>query len=110
MDYRCPVCGRNVAQRKLSHAIVARITIDCPHCGSTIRLNIHPLELVVVLVAFGTIVVLAALAYWYRSQQLMLALIGVAFAAGLASPVLERTRLRDWPRYAAIEPPGRRSP
>lgn len=103
MDYRCPVCRADLGRRKLSHAIVARIAIDCPHCKSKIRLNVHPLELLLVLLGFGTIVVLAVLAYWLHSQALALALIAFAFAAGIASHVAERTYLRSWPRYATME-------
>jgi DNA-directed RNA polymerase subunit RPC12/RpoP len=99
MDYRCPVCRADLGRRKLSHTIVARIAIDCPHCASTLRVNIHPLELAVVLVAFASILALAALAYWYRSQRLVLAVLALAFAAGAASNLLERTYLRSWPRY-----------
>jgi len=103
MDYRCPVCSANLGRRKLSHAIVARITIECPNCKSTIRLNVHPLELGLVLFGFGTIVILAVLAYRLHSQALALVLLVFAFAAGVASHVAERTWLRDWPRYAKQE-------
>ena len=101
MDYRCPVCRGSLAKRKFSHAVVARMEIDCPHCNSTIRLNVHRSELIVVLLNFGAIVVLVALAYRFRSQGLLLFAFGAAMVGALALPVLERTYLRNWPRYAA---------
>lgn len=102
MDYRCPVCGVNLVKRKLIQAVVARMEIDCSHCKSTIRLNVHRVEAIVVLLDFGMIIVLAAFAYWFQSQGLVLAALGAAMVGALAMPVLERTYLRTWPRYASI--------
>ena len=100
MDYRCPVCRANLAKRRLSQAVVARMEIDCSHCRSTIRHNFHWAEVVIVLLGFGTFVVLAALAYWLQSQRLMLLAFGAAMAGALALPLLEHVCLRTWPRYA----------
>jgi predicted ferric reductase len=76
--------------------------IDCSHCKSTIRLNVHRAEAIVVLLDFGMIIVLAAFAYWFQSQGLVLAALGAAMVGALALPLLERTYLRTWPRYASI--------
>ena len=101
MDYRCPVCGANLGKRKLSRAVVARMEIDCSHCKSKIRLNIHRAEVIIVLLNFGTIIVLAAFAYWFQSQGLVLSALGAAMVGALALPLLEQTYLRTWPRYAS---------
>jgi len=101
MDYRCPVCGANLGRRRLSEAVVARMEVECSHCKNVIHLNIHPLEVVVVLLIFGAIVILAALGYWLRSQGLMLSVFGTAMVGALALPLLEKIYLRSWPRYAS---------
>ncbi|MEK6243763.1 MAG: hypothetical protein AABM33_04600 [Pseudomonadota bacterium] len=92
----------NLAKRKLIQAVVARMEIDCSHCKSTIRLNVHRAETIIVLLNFGTIIVLAAFAYWFQSQGLVLSALGAAMVGALALPVLEQTYLRTWPRYASI--------
>ncbi len=102
MDNRCPVCRADLGARKLSQAIVARMEIDCPRCKSRIRLNYHWTEVIAVALGFGAFVVLAALAYWLQSQQLMIIAFGAAMAGALALPLLEWTYLRTWPRYAPI--------
>ena len=102
MDYRCPLCGADLAKRKLIQAVVARMEIDCSQCKSTIRMNVHRVEEIVILLDFGTIIILAVLAYRFQSQGLVLAALGAATAGALAIPLLERTYLRTWPRYAAI--------
>jgi hypothetical protein len=102
MDHRCPLCAGSLARRKLSQSIVARMEIDCSHCKGRIRLNVHPAEFIVVLLGFGTFVVLAALAYALQSQRLALIAFGAAMAGALALPLLERTFLRSWPRYAGM--------
>ena len=101
MDYRCPVCRANLAKRKLSQAVVARMAIDCPNCKSTVQHSFHPVEVIVVLLSFGTFVALAAFAVWLQSQPLVLFAFGVAMVGALALPVLERTYLRTWPRYVS---------
>jgi hypothetical protein len=103
MDHRCPLCAGSLAKRKLSQSIVARMEIECSHCKRGIRLNPHPAEVVVVLLSFGTFVVLVALAYALQSQGLALMAFGTAMVGALALPLLERTFLRSWPRYAAID-------
>lgn len=106
MDYRCPACRADLGKRhKLRQAIVARLETDCPYCKRTIRLNVHRAETIIVLLNFGTIVVLCALAYWFQSQVLALLVAGAVMLGTLALPLLERTYLRAWPRYAAIPGP-----
>jgi len=102
MDYRCPLCRANLERRKLIHAIVAQMEIDCSYCKSKIRLNVHRVEVVIVLLNFGTVIALATSAYWSQSQGLLLGAFGAAMVGALALPVLERTYLRTWPRYASI--------
>lgn len=92
----------DLRQRKLSQAIVARMEIDCPHCVQRIRLNVHPAEVVIALCDFAIVIALAALAYGYRSQGLVLAALGAAMAGALALPLLQKTWLRSWPRYARL--------
>jgi hypothetical protein len=100
MDYRCPECGTNLGRRKLTQAVITRMEIECSGCKSEIRLNVHWVEEIVVLLSFGTIVVLAAFAYWFQSQGLVIAALGAAMLGALALPLLEKTYLRTWPRYA----------
>lgn len=102
MDYHCPVCRVKLTKRKFSHAVVARMEIECSHCRNTIRHNFHRAEVVVIYLSFGVFVVAAAFAYRLQSQGLMLVALGAAMAGALALPLLERTWLRSWPRYAAI--------
>lgn len=73
---------------------------ECSHCKSRIQLNVHRAEEIVVLLSFGTVVALAAFAYRFQSQSLVLAALGAAMLGALALPVLEKTYLRTWPRYA----------
>jgi len=101
MDYRCPVCRANLARRRLTQAIVARMEIECAGCKSDIRLNVHWVEEIVVLLCFGTFVALAAFAYWLQSRGVALAALGAAMLGALALPLLENTCLKTWPRYAA---------
>jgi DNA-directed RNA polymerase subunit RPC12/RpoP len=103
VDYRCPDCRANLAKRRLSEAVIARMEIDCSNCKRRIRLNVHRAEAMVLLLGFGAFVVLAALAYWLQSHGLMLLAFGTAMASALAMPLLERTWLRAWPRYASID-------
>lgn len=99
MNYRCPLCGTNLQRRKLSHAVVARMETDCSHCKRTLRLNVHRAESAVVLVNFGAIATLGALAWLYQSRELVGITVLVAMLGAAATPLLERTLLRDWPRY-----------
>lgn len=101
MDYRCPVCRANLAKRRLGQAIFVRMDLECSHCKASIHLNVHRAEEITVLLGFGTVIVLAACAYWLESRGLMLAAFGAAMAGALALPLLERTYLRNWPRYAS---------
>jgi hypothetical protein len=76
--------------------------IECSHCKSGIRLNVHRVEEIVVLLSFGTVAALAAFAYWFQSRGLVLTALGAAMLGALALPLLEQTYLRSWPRYATI--------
>ncbi len=100
MDYRCPVCRVNLGKRKLTQAVVVRMERECSHCHCTIRLNVHRAEEIVVLLSFGTVIVLAAFAYWFQSQGLVITALGAAMLGALALPLLEQTYLRSWPRFA----------
>jgi hypothetical protein len=88
----------------LSQAVISRMEIDCRHCKSRIRLNLHRAETIVTLANFGIIAALFALAYWYESRNLVLLALGAAMLGMVALPVLERTWLRGWPRYLRIHP------
>lgn len=101
MDYRCPLCAKELGGRKMAHAIVARMDFDCRHCGARIRLNLHPLEMAVVLAGVAAFVAAAALAFRLQSQALLLAVIAITLTGAVAMFLLERSWLRDWPRYAS---------
>lgn len=101
MDYRCPACRANLGKTRLGRAIVVRMEIECSHCRSMIRLNVHRSEAIIVLLGFGTFVALAVCAYWLQSQSLALLAFGAAMAGALALPLLEQTYLRTWPRFAS---------
>jgi len=100
MDYRCPLCGVDLGKRRIAQAVVVRMETECAQCKSVIRLNVHRAEEIVVLLAFGTVVALAVLAHRWQSHGLALAAFGAAMLGALALPLLERTYLRHWPRYA----------
>lgn len=102
MDHRCPVCRTDLRKRRWSQAIVARMEIECPHCKSVLRLNIHRAEVALVLAVFAAIVALGTLGYRLHSDALLLAAFIVAMLGSLALPVLERRYLRSWPRYAPL--------
>jgi len=104
MDYRCPICGKDLGERKLARAIVARMEMDCRHCMARIQLNVHRAEMAIELSGIAAFVLLAALAYRVQSQGLLLAALAVALAGAASLRLLERTRLRDWPRYASVAP------
>jgi hypothetical protein len=100
VNHRCPHCGRDLASRKLAGAIIARMDLDCPQCHGALTVNVHPAETGLVLASVGGAGALAALAYAAQSQGLLLAALAVGIGGAGAVYVLERTRLRDWPRYA----------
>lgn len=54
------------------------------------------------MLSFAALVVLAVLAYWLRSQNLVLLVFAAAMIGALASPLIERVFLRSWPRYAPL--------
>jgi DNA-directed RNA polymerase subunit RPC12/RpoP len=101
VDYRCPDCGADLGKRRLTQAVVARMEVDCPRCKRSIHLNVHRAEAIAVLLGFGAMIVLGALAYRFQSQAFALAAFGAAMAGALALPLLEHTYLRSWPRYAS---------
>jgi DNA-directed RNA polymerase subunit RPC12/RpoP len=99
MDNRCPVCGKDLGRRKLAHSIVARMDVDCPHCGGGLSVHVHPAERILVLAGAGGTLALAVLSYLAQSQALMMAALGAGMVAAAAASVLDRIWLRDWPRY-----------
>lgn len=103
MDYRCPVCRQNITRRRVSQTVMVKLELECPHCKSVVRNNIHRIETIVVLLNFAAIVVLAAFAYWLQSRNLVIVAVSVAIVGAAALPLIEYTYLRNWPRYAAIE-------
>lgn len=102
MDYRCPVCTADLGKRRFGQAIMIKMTTQCSHCNSVLHLNVHRSETIVVAINFAVIVVLAAFAYWFQSRDLVLVAVGAAMAGAAALPLLERSYLRSWPRYASI--------
>jgi DNA-directed RNA polymerase subunit RPC12/RpoP len=103
MDYRCPVCRANIAKRRLSNTVMVKLEIQCPHCKSVVRHNVHRVETAIVMFNFAAILVLAALAYWLRSRDLVVVAVCTALAGAAALPLLEHTYLRTWPRYASMD-------
>ena len=103
MVYSCPLCSGSLARRKFTQAIITRMEIDCPHCKRKIQLNVHPVEMGVVVVFFSVFLALGLWAYWTKSHELLLAAFGAAMLGSLALPALERTYLRSWPRYASLK-------
>ena len=73
-----------------------------PIAKAVVRHNIHRVETSIVLRNFAAIIGLAALAYWLQSKDLVIVAVGAATLGALALPVIERTYLRHWPRYACI--------
>ncbi len=102
MDYRCPVCRANIAKRRLSQTAMVKLEVQCPHCGSVVRHNVHRAETVIVMLNFAAIAVLAAFAYWFQSRDLVLVAVGAAIVGASALPLLEHTYLRNWPRYVPM--------
>lgn len=103
MDYRCPVCAKDLGKRRLSQSIVAKMSIECKHCNSVIFLNVHRVESIVVMLNFLVIIALALSAYWLHNGNLVLLALFAAMAGAAAQPLLERTFLRDWPRYVSAD-------
>lgn len=99
MDYRCPLCATNLAQRRLVQAALLRMERECSGCKRVLQLNIHWTEEAVALLGLGTVVALGAFAYWWQSERLALAAFVAAMLGALALPLIERIHLRDWPRY-----------
>ena len=100
MDYRCPICGIDAGLRKFAHSVVARMEVDCPGCMNRLQLNVHPIETAVSVFGFTTFVALGALAYWLQSQSLLMLALVAGLSGASATPLLGRTYLRDWPRFA----------
>jgi DNA-directed RNA polymerase subunit RPC12/RpoP len=103
MDYRCPLCGRDLATSKPARSLIARMDVDCPHCLGRLQVHVHRAESLLVLATVAACVVLATLASWRQDQGLLLAALGVGMAGAAAIYVAERTWLRAWPRFRARE-------
>jgi len=107
MDTRCPLCGADLAKSKPARSLVARMNLDCPRCLGRLEMNVHRAETVLVLASVAGCVALAALAYARQSQGLLLAALALGMAGAAAVYGIERTWLRDWPRFRArATPPG----
>lgn len=107
MDYRCPVCRVSLKRRKLSQTVIARMEMDCPQCKNRVQMNVHKVETFVFLSICAAFIVLAASAYRFRSQELMLLGLGVAALGAIALTWIDRVYLKDWPRYLLAPPrPG----
>ena len=104
MNHHCPQCGRDLGRKKLSHSIVARMNLECPHCRAPLSLNLHPGETTTVIAATCIAVPLALLSLALHDRVLLAWALGAAMAGALAVFVLERTWLRAWPRYALRRP------
>jgi len=98
MDYRCPACGRDLARRKLSQAIISRMEIDCPFCLARLVLNVHPLESVLMVASFGGFIGFAALFYFLKRDGFLAAAL-LSLGAGAMLPLFERAWFRGWRRY-----------
>ncbi|MEX0637913.1 MAG: hypothetical protein WD155_04175 [Burkholderiales bacterium] len=103
MDYRCPLCGADLATSKPARSLIARMNVDCPRCFGRLQMNVHRAESLLVLASVAGCVALAALAYARQSQALLLAALGLGMAGAAAVYGIERTWLRDWPRFRARE-------
>jgi len=103
MDYRCPLCGADLAKSKPARSLIARMNVDCPRCLGRLQVNVHRAETVLVLASVAGGVALAALAYARQSQGLLLAALGLGMAGAAVIYVAERTWLRAWPRFRARE-------
>lgn len=99
MDYRCPLCGRDLATSKPARSLVARMNVDCPHCLGRLEVNVHRAETLIVLGSVAGCVALAALAYARQSQSLLLTALALGAAGAAAVYIAERIWLRAWPRF-----------
>jgi len=107
MDNRCPICAKDLGRRKLAYSVVARMEVDCPHCGGGLTVHVHPAERVVVLGGSAAVLALAVLSYAARSQVLLLVALAAGMATAGATALLEHAWLRAWPRYVTRLPrPG----
>jgi DNA-directed RNA polymerase subunit RPC12/RpoP len=105
MDYRCPLCGADLAKSKPARSLIARMKLDCPRCLGRLEMNVHRAETALVLASVAGSVALAALAYARQSQGLLLAALGLGMAGAAVIYLAERTWLRAWPRFRAREAP-----
>ena len=99
MDHRCPLCGQNLAGRRLSQPIIARAEIDCRFCKGLLKVNVHPAEEVLTFVTLAGFLLFARLGYGLQREGLYVAAFGFAMVGASARPLAERLWLRDWPRY-----------
>ncbi len=107
MDYRCPLCGADLAQSKPARSLIARMNVDCPRCLGRLEMNVHRAETALVLASVAGAVGLAALAYARQSQALLLAALALGMAGAAALYAIERTWLRRWPRFRPRAAPSR---
>ena len=106
MDYRCPACEKDLGTRKLTQAIMVRMEMDCTHCKSKLRFNVHQAEFLIVVFNFAAIIAFFAGAYWYPTDRLATYAFGLAMLGSVMLPLLNRTWLRQWPRFVLLPPSG----
>lgn len=106
MDHRCPHCGHDLASRKFSQAIIARMEIDCPNCKRRIRVNVHRAEEILIVGSFGGLALFAAIGYWLDRKELYLVAFAIAMLGAAGLPLAERWWLRTWPRYVPYDQSG----
>jgi hypothetical protein len=103
MDHRCPLCGRDLATRRLSQAVIARAEIDCPSCKGRLKVNVHPVEEVLTFATLAGFLLFAGLGYGLQREGLYFAAFAFAMLGASALPLAERVWLRTWPRYVSAQ-------
>ena len=103
MDYRCPHCERDLATRRLSQPIIARMEIDCRYCKRRIKVNVHRAEEVLIFATLAGFAACAGLAYALDRQGWYAAAFAVAMLGAGALPLAERVWLRTWRRYVPMD-------
>jgi len=107
MDHRCPHCERDLARRRLSQPIIARMEIECRYCKRRLKVNVHRAEEALIFATLGGFLLCAGLGYVLDRQGLYAAAFVVALLGAGALPLTERVWLRTWPRYVPMDPPNR---
>jgi DNA-directed RNA polymerase subunit RPC12/RpoP len=99
LDYRCPNCGKDLAKRKLALSIIAKMEIDCPGCMQRLSMNIHQVESAATLLfSLGFVGMLLVGILRERHEVIGIGIV-IGLLGGVASFLVERVYLREWPRY-----------